>query len=57
MEQQQAVRTCPARGKSDYQFRGRRKIVGEDGKEGAVETKYRCRACGHEWKVRVPGKA
>ena len=24
-----------------------------EGQEAAVETKYRCKACGHEWKVRV----
>jgi DNA-directed RNA polymerase subunit M/transcription elongation factor TFIIS len=44
-------RTCPACGSTDYVFRGRKKIA--DGKDTAVETKYRCRACGHEWKVQV----
>ncbi len=47
-------RTCPACGSGDYQFRSRR-LVTEEGKPEAVETKYRCKACNHEWKVRVPG--
>jgi len=52
MEQPKTSRTCPECGSGDYQFRGRKKIAGEDGKE-AMETKYRCKACGHEWKVRM----
>jgi DNA-directed RNA polymerase subunit M/transcription elongation factor TFIIS len=48
-------RTCPKCGSGDYQFRGRKKIVGE-GKPEAVETKYRCKPCGHEWRERVEGK-
>jgi DNA-directed RNA polymerase subunit M/transcription elongation factor TFIIS len=44
-------RTCPACGSGDYQFRSQRKVV-EEGTE-VVETKYRCKACNHEWKVRV----
>jgi DNA-directed RNA polymerase subunit M/transcription elongation factor TFIIS len=56
MEQQQsAARTCPKCGSGEYTFRGRKKIKAVDGQEAAVETKYRCKACGHEWKVRVAG--
>ena len=47
-------RTCPACRSGEYQFRSRKKVA-EDGKPEAVETKYRCKACNHEWKVRVPG--
>jgi transposase-like protein len=46
-------RTCPACGNGDYQFRSRKKVA-QEGKE-AVETRYRCKACNHEWKVKVPG--
>ncbi len=47
------TRRCPACGSSDYAFRGRKAIPPGDGKAAAVETKYRCKACGQEWKVRV----
>jgi hypothetical protein len=38
-------------------FGSRRTITPEPGQEGQpeVETKYRCKACGKEGKVRVPG--
>jgi DNA-directed RNA polymerase subunit M/transcription elongation factor TFIIS len=45
-------RTCPKCGSGNYQFRSRRKIS-EAGKPQAVETKYRCKACTHEWRDRV----
>ena len=48
-------RACPACGSADYQFRSRKRIAGEDARgPGEVETKYRCEACGHEWRVRAP---
>lgn len=46
----QPSKTCPACGSNDYQFRTRKKI---EEPEPAVETKYRCKACGHEWRVRL----
>jgi DNA-directed RNA polymerase subunit M/transcription elongation factor TFIIS len=49
-------RTCPQCGSGDYAFRSRKKIEAADGQEVAVETKYRCKACGHEWRVKVPLK-
>jgi transposase-like protein len=53
MEQQTPTsRTCPACGSGDYQFRSRKKVEFEPGKE-AIETKYRCKKCGREWKVRT----
>jgi YgiT-type zinc finger domain-containing protein len=52
-QQQTASRSCPACGSSDYVFRGRKKVEPEPG-QAAVETKYKCRACGEEWKVRAP---
>jgi DNA-directed RNA polymerase subunit M/transcription elongation factor TFIIS len=51
--EQNVSRNCPPCGSGNYEFRSRKKRV-EEGKE-AVETKNRCRACGHEWKVRVAG--
>jgi hypothetical protein len=56
METQQVGRTCPKCGSSDYAFRGRKRIEPTEGLGAAVETKYRCKACGHEWKVRVAVK-
>jgi C4-type Zn-finger protein len=47
-------KTCPACGSQEYQFRCRRKVP-EEGKPEAVETKYRCKACNHECKVKAPG--
>jgi rubredoxin len=47
-------RTCPKCGSGNYQFRSRKKIV-EAGKPRAVETKYRCKACTHEWRERAAG--
>jgi DNA-directed RNA polymerase subunit M/transcription elongation factor TFIIS len=52
----QPARTCPECGSGEHAFRGRKKIEPGDGQEAAVETKYRCKACGHEWKVRVGAK-
>jgi len=44
------MKKCPKCASSDYRFRSRRKIANERGE--AVETKYRCSACGYEWRVR-----
>jgi transposase-like protein len=56
MEQQTPNRTCPACGSADYAFRNRKKITPKPGGDGEelMETKYRCKSCEHEWKVRVP---
>ena len=57
MDQQQPdARTCPKCGSGDYQFRSPKKIEAdpEKGEPGGTETKYRCRACEHEWRVRTP---
>ncbi len=53
MEQKQSIRTCPACGSGKYQFRSRKKIPAEAGMKDAMETKYRCKECEHEWKVRT----
>jgi transposase-like protein len=48
------TRTCPKCGSGDYAFRSRKKIEPAEVQEAAVKMKYRCKACGHEWTVRVP---
>jgi len=50
MEQQKSA--CPECKSGDYRFRGRKKIV-EEGKPDAMETKYKCQACGHVWRERM----
>jgi DNA-directed RNA polymerase subunit RPC12/RpoP len=52
-------RTCPACGSSAYLFRGRKTVPPEPGQPDAqaVETKYRCKHCGHQWRVRAPRQA
>jgi len=54
----QPQRTCPACGSTDYAFRSRNKLAAqpEQGEGEAVETKYHCQGCGHEWKVRAPAQ-
>ena len=47
-----AAKTCPKCGISDYQFRSRKKIPAQEDQPEATETKYRCKKCEHEWKVR-----
>jgi DNA-directed RNA polymerase subunit M/transcription elongation factor TFIIS len=47
---------CPKCGSDDYAFRSRKKIPAEAGNREMTETKYRCKACEHEWKVRTPAK-
>jgi rubredoxin len=46
-------RACPKCGSNDYQFRSRKKVI-EEGSREEVETKYRCKACTHEWRERKP---
>jgi DNA-directed RNA polymerase subunit RPC12/RpoP len=48
---------CPECGSDQYMFRGRRKIPvdAEEGQAVTVETKYLCKTCGHQWKMRVAG--
>ncbi len=46
-------RTCPECGSGEYTFRSRKKLPAEGGIPESVETKYRCKACEHEWKVRT----
>jgi DNA-directed RNA polymerase subunit M/transcription elongation factor TFIIS len=53
--QEPATKSCPKCGSGEYTFRGRKKIAAEpgQGEAEAVETKYRCKACAHEWKVQT----
>ena len=50
------ARCCPECGSREYVFRGRKKLPAGAEQPAAVETKYRCRACGKEWKERVAVK-
>jgi transposase-like protein len=53
---EEPAKTCPKCGSGDYRFRSRKKIETAEGQEAAIETKYRCKACSHEWRVRTPAK-
>ncbi len=48
-------RACPACGSASYTFRSRRQIEATAEQEAMLETKYRCKGCGKEWKETVPG--
>jgi hypothetical protein len=56
MDQPLAAKTCPQCGSGNYAFRSRKKVGPEPGQQGeeAIETKYRCKECSHEWRVRAP---
>jgi DNA-directed RNA polymerase subunit M/transcription elongation factor TFIIS len=59
MDQEPTVKkTSPACGSADYLFHSRKKMKAnaENSEPAAVETKYRCKTCGNEWRVRVPVK-
>jgi transposase-like protein len=45
------TKTCPECGSTDYLFRGRKKIATDHGQ--FTDTKYRCKLCGKEWKMRI----
>ena len=57
--EQPKFRTCPQCASLDYTFRSRRTIPAapEKGEPEATETKYRCKSCGHEWRVRTAKEA
>lgn len=57
MEQQNPRnRVCPACGSANYAFRSRKQIETTTAEQEAMlETKYRCKECGEEWKETVPG--
>ncbi len=47
------IRGCPECQAEDYVFRGRKKDKPQEGETGSViVTKFHCRDCGHQWKVR-----
>ena len=56
MDADKPTKTCPKCGSGDYSFRSRKKVPAdpEKGEPEAWETKYRCKACEKEWKVRTP---
>jgi DNA-directed RNA polymerase subunit M/transcription elongation factor TFIIS len=45
-------RMCPECGSDNYAFRGRKKILADEKSNQieAMETKFRCKACEHEWR-------
>jgi hypothetical protein len=47
-------RCCPECGSREYVFRGRKQVAPAQGQPGTIETKYRCKGCGKEWRVRMP---
>ncbi len=49
-------RSCPFCGSGDYTCRSRRQVVKEPSEPDEVETKYRCRVCSEEWRVKTVGK-
>jgi DNA-directed RNA polymerase subunit M/transcription elongation factor TFIIS len=46
-------KTCPECQSKKYRFRARRTIPAAADRPAAIETKYRCAECNHEWKVQV----
>jgi len=59
MDDQPTGKRCPKCDSTNYEFRGRKKFALEPGETGggSVETKSRCKACGHVWGVRTPQRA
>jgi transposase-like protein len=56
MEQQNPPnRVCPTCKSANYTFRSRKQIEATAKQEAMLETKYRCKGCGEEWKETVPG--
>ena len=49
------IRTCPKCGSNEYAFRSRKRIEADGDQPAAIETKYRCKKCQHEWRERVEG--
>lgn len=48
-------RVCPKCGSSEYLFRSRKQIEATAEQGPMLETKYRCKDCGKEWKEKEPG--
>jgi len=48
---------CPECASDNRVFRARKIITDETGRPVEMETKYRCRDCGNEWRVKGPGNA
>jgi DNA-directed RNA polymerase subunit M/transcription elongation factor TFIIS len=47
-------RKCPKCGSRDFAFRALKKIEPVPGREATIETKFRCKTCGHEWASHAP---
>jgi transposase-like protein len=58
MDAKPPAKSCPACGGGDYMFRSRKQIERKPGEEGPdkMETKFRCKSCGKEWKVVSEGR-
>lgn len=50
--QERPKRCCPKCQSTSYLFRARKTVEEAEGK--FTDTKYRCRACAHQWWDRVP---
>lgn len=56
MEQQKPpCRSCPACRSTDSAFRSRKQIEATAEQGAMLETKFRCKGCGKDWKETVPG--
>ena len=48
-----AKKRCPKCHSDQYLFRGRKTIPAKGSEPRAIETKFRCKACGHVWTLKV----
>jgi hypothetical protein len=48
-------RNCPECGSENYTFRSWSQIEDTPEQEAMIETKYRCKGSGEQWKEKVPG--
>ncbi len=47
---------CPKCGSEERLFRSRKSVAATDSGPAGVETKYRCKACGADYRVREPAE-
>ena len=52
MDETPTNKSCPECGSDKYRFHSRTRVADESGNGEVTETKSKCQACGHEWRVR-----